>query len=226
MTEQPAHMTEQPPDRPITVALVEDNRIARDEHARQIEADPNMTVVSAEATLRVSMLTRVVPDVVLVEAETEQGSVKDAATTKRVLPGASVVITDVVDSNEELSAFVKAGVAGFVLKEASVTELIDTVQTVADGTHVLPDELTTPLFKQIAGEGPVAGLPLSGSDDLTAREREIVALLRGGLGNKQIAVRLHITTHTVKAHLRNIMRKTGLHSRVQLAIRPVSGDSA
>jgi two-component system nitrate/nitrite response regulator NarL len=220
-------MSDENPPRPVTVALVDDNRISRDEHARQIEADPNLTVVSAEATLRVSMLTRVVPDVVLVEAETAQGSVKDTLTTKRVLPDTSVIITDLVEHNEEIADFVKAGASGFVLKEASVTELVDTVRDVAEGAHVLPDALTSPLFVQLAKEGldedspKVAGAAAApGPDDLTAREREIVTHIRAGLGNKQIAVRLHITPHTVKAHIRNIMRKTGLHSRVQLAMRP------
>lgn len=214
------------PSRPVTVALVDDNRISRDEHARQIEADPNLTVVAAEATLRVSMLTRVVPDVVLVEAETAQGSVKDTLTAKRVLPETSVIITDLVEHNEEIADFVKAGASGFVLKEASVTELEDTVRDVADGAHVLPDALTSPLFVQLAKEGldedapRAAGADAPEQDDLTAREREIVAHIRAGLGNKQIAVRLHITPHTVKAHIRNVMRKTGLHSRVQLAMRP------
>ena len=220
-------MTDPQPDRPVTVALVDENRISRDEHARQIEADPNLTVVAAEATLRVSMLTRVVPDIILVECETQQGSVNDAATAKRVLPDAEVIITDLGTKNDELAAMVKAGVAGFVLKDASVTDLVDTVHSVADGTHVLPAELTKPLFKQIAGEGTATEGLVPGNDELTAREREIVALLRDGLGNKQIAARINITTHTVKAHLRNIMRKTGLHSRVQLAIRPIpAGDDA
>ncbi len=217
-------------ERTITVALVGDNRISRDAHARQIEAAPDLTVVSAEATLTEGMLNDKQPDVVLVEANTESlVSVRDAVTTRRVLPDASVVITDLGPANEEIASFVKAGVAGFVLKEATVTELVDTVREVVDGDHVLPDALTNPLFLQIAREGiDVDGVEARAPTDtlagvgLTTREREIVTCLGKGMSNKEIAATLHITTHTVKAHMRNVMQKSGLHSRVQLAMRAKS----
>jgi DNA-binding NarL/FixJ family response regulator len=126
---------------------------------------------------------------------------------------------------EEIADFVKAGVAGFVLKEATVGDLVDTVRSVADGAHVLPDELTSSLFVQIAaggiileGDGPDAKIVASVTLSLTVREKEIVALIGEGLGNKEIAARLCITTHTVKTHVRNAMEKTGLHTRVLLAV--------
>jgi DNA-binding NarL/FixJ family response regulator len=219
-------MSSDPADRPILVALVDDNRISRDEHAKLLNAEEGVTVISAEATLSITMLEAERPDVVLVEAgDTEVISLRAAVTTRRVLPDASVVITDLVPENEDIADFVKAGVAGFVLKEATVDDLIDTVRSVADGAHVLPDELTTSLFVQIAaggivlaGERPDGQIAAKLTLDLTIREREIVALIGEGLGNKEIAARLCITTHTVKTHVRNAMEKTGLHTRVLLAV--------
>jgi DNA-binding NarL/FixJ family response regulator len=183
-------------------------------------------VISAEATLSVTMLEREQPDVVLVEAgETEVLSLRAAITARRVLPDASVVITDLVPENEEIGDFVKAGVAGFVLKEASSGDLVETIRSVADGEHVLPDELTSSLFVQIAaegivldGDGPDAKIVTKVTVDLTVREKEIIALIGEGLGNKEIAARLCIATHTVKTHVRNAMEKTGLHTRVLLAV--------
>ncbi len=219
-------MSSDPADRPILVALVDDNRISRDEHAKLLNAEEGVTVISAEATLSITMLEAERPDVVLVEAgDTEVISLRAAVTTRRVLPDASVVITDLVPENEDIADFVKAGVAGFVLKEATVDDLVDTVRSVADGAHVLPDELTTSLFVQIAaggivlaGERPDGRIAAKLTLDLTIREREIVALIGEGLGNKEIAARLCITTHTVKTHVRNAMEKTGLHTRVLLAV--------
>ncbi len=128
-------MPDQTPDREILVALVDDNRISREEHERLLNLAPGVTVVSAEATLDVTMLTAEQPDVVLVEAgDTEALSLRAAVDTRRLLPEAGVIITDLVPQNEEIGNFVKAGVAGFVLKEASVSELVDTVRTVADGS--------------------------------------------------------------------------------------------
>ena len=220
-------MTAETPDREILVALVDDNRISRDEHAKVLNAEPGVTVISAEATLSAAMLTDEQPDVVLVEAgDAEVLSLRAAVTTRRVLPDAGVVITDLVPERQDIADFVKAGVAGFVLKEATVSDLIDTVRSVADGSHVLPEALTSPLFVQLAADGIVldgdsAGpkVPATVALNLTFREQEVVALVGEGLGNKQIGVRLFISTHTVKSHVRSAMKKAGLHSRVELAIR-------
>jgi len=216
----------------ILVALVDDNRLSREAHAKLLNAEPGVTVISAEATLHIAMLTEEQPDVVLVEVGTsELLSLRAAVTTKQVLPDAGVVITDVEQANEDVADYVKAGVAGFLLEDASREDLIDTVRAVAAGSHVLPDELTSPLFVQIAAEGVVLS---EDSEDpavrarvivtLTLREQEIVGLLRQGLGNKAIAARLFISTHTVKSHVRSLMTKTGLRTRVLLAMSaPASG---
>lgn len=225
-------MTDELPEAPtageILVALVDDNRISRDAHAKLLNAEPGVTVVSAEATLSVTMLSEVQPDVVLVEAgDTELLSLRAALTTRRVLPDASVVITDLVPQNEDIGHYVKAGVSGFVLQDATVDDLVDTVRAVAEGSHVLPDELTSPLFVQIAAEGieldvEAGGVPVRARVEviLTLREQEIVGLVREGLANKAIAARLFISTHTVKSHIRSAMEKTGLRTRVLLAVHP------
>ena len=223
-------MTADIPPRAILVALVDDNRISREEHARLLNAEPGVTVVSAEATLSVTMLTEEQPDVVLVEAgDTEVLSLRAAVTTRRVLPDAAVVISDVIPENEDIGDFVKAGVAGFVLKEGTRDDLIDTVRTVADGSHVLPDELTSPLFVQIAAEGIVMDDDETGTKvrasvmvSLTLREQQVVALIGEGLANKEIAARLMVSTATVKTHVRKVMDKTGLHTRLLLATRAKS----
>ncbi len=225
MTEQPKDAS---PEGEILVALVDENRISRDAHTLLLNAEPGVTVVSAEATLTVTMLTEHKPDVVLVEAgDTEVLSLKAAITTRRVLPDAGVVITDLVPQNEDIADYVKAGVSGFVLQDATVNDLVDTVRSVADGAHVLPNELTSPLFVQIAAEGIELDLETGGPPvrarvavSLTLREQEIIGLMREGLANKQIAARLFISTHTVKSHVRSAMEKTGLRTRVLLAMSP------
>jgi DNA-binding NarL/FixJ family response regulator len=210
----------------ILVALVDENRISRDLHERLLNAEPGVTVISAEATLSVTMLTEGHPDVVMVEAGSiDVVALRAAITTRRVLPEAMVVITDLAPHNEDIADFVKAGVEGFVLQEASSAEYVDTVRSVAEGEHVLPDELTSPLFVQIASEGielhdEAGGAPLRARImlELTVREKEVVALMREGLANKEIAARLFISLHTVKSHVKNAMEKTGLRTRLLLAV--------
>jgi len=215
--------------REILVALVDDNRISRDAHVLLLNAEPGVTVISAEATLSIMMLTDEQPDVVLVEVgRSEVLSLKAALTTRTELPSASVVITDVRVHNEDIADYVKAGVAGFILQDATRDDLIETVRSVADGAHVLPDELTSPLFVQIAAEGIEIELEPDGKKvrarvqvTLSLREQEVMGLLREGLGNKEIAARLYISTHTVKTHIKNLMEKTGLRTRVLLAMKKV-----
>jgi DNA-binding NarL/FixJ family response regulator len=212
----------------ILVALVDDNRISRDTHEALLNAQPGVTVVSAEATLSVTMLTESQPDVVLVEAgDTEVISLRAAVTARRVLPEANVIITDLVPANEDIADYVKAGVSGFVLQDATTEELVDTVIAVNDGAHVLPNELTSPLFVQIAAEGIELDVETEGETtrarvalSLTVREQEVVTLMREGLANKAIAARLLISAHTVKSHVRNAMEKTGLRTRILLAMSP------
>lgn len=207
---------------------MDDSRISREAHARLLNAKPGVTVVSAEATLSVTMLTDAQPDVVLVEAGApEVLSLRAAVTTRRVLPDAGVVITDLVPQNEDIGDYVKAGVSGFLLQDATAEDLVDTVRAVADGAHVLPNELTPPLFVQIAAEGieldvETGGRPVRArvTVTLTVREQEVIKLMREGLANKAIAARLFISTHTVKAHVRSAMKKTGLRTRVLLAMHP------
>lgn len=224
--DSPEDAKDESPEREILVALVDDNRISRDAHARLLNAEPGVTVISSEATLSVTMLSEEQPDVVLVEVgNSEVLSLRAAVTTRRVLPDAGVVITDVKAKNEDIADYVKAGVAGFVLQTATSDDLVDTVRSVADGEHVLPNELTSPLFVQIAAEGIVLDVDAAGTKVRTAisvtlslREQEVVGLLRKGLGNKAIAARLCISTNTVKSHVRNLMEKTGLRTRVLLAM--------
>ncbi len=217
---------EVPADGEILVAIVDDNRISRDAHVLLLNAQPGVTVISAEATLSVTMLTESQPDVVLVEAgDTEVLSLRAALTTRRVLPDAGVVITDLVPENEDIADYVKAGVSGFLLQDATLTDLVDTVRDVHEGAHVLPNELTSPLFVQIAAEGIELEVDADGPPirarvavSLTLREQEVIRLMREGLANKAIAARLLVSTHTVKSHVRSAMEKTGLRTRVLLAM--------
>lgn len=93
-----------------------------------------------------------------------------------------------------------------------------TIRSVAAGSHVLPPEMTSTLFSEIAKEAVARGRPATlDAVRMTKRERQVINHIAEGLSNKQIAARLHISTHTVKSHVRNIMEKLALHTRLQIA---------
>ena len=148
----------------------------------------------------------------------DQDSLGVAAALKLEHPGAKIIVMDLLPVNEEIMEYVNAGVSGFVLKDATFDEFVGTIRAVAAGSKVLPSRLTESLFSQIAREA-VAQEPAHVVEDvrMTPREREVIDLIGEGLSNKELAQRLNIATHTVKSHVRNVMEKLALHTRLQIA---------
>ncbi len=129
-----------------------------------------------------------------------------------------VIVMDILPEPEEIVEFVRAGASGFVVKEASVEVFIDTIRAVAAGGQVLPRALTNTIFAHIA-KGAVANptASVARSVKMTSREQQVIDLIAEGMSNKLIARSLRISTHTVKSHVRNILEKLALHSRLQVA---------
>lgn len=159
------------------------------------------------------------PQVVLLDAGLNDADSLQAATALVVaLPDTRVVVMDVIPVNEEIVEYVNAGVWGFVLKDATFDEFVATIRTVAGGDKVLPPKMTESLFSQIA-RAAIVGEKAAVIEDvrMTRREHEVIDLIGEGLSNKEIAQRLNIATHTVKSHVRNVMEKLTLHTRLQIA---------
>lgn len=203
----------------ITIALIEDNRLVRESLTSLINQQPGLEVVLARASETPSTLVKIAPQIVLLDIGLRQGdSLRIAAETREQFPQARVIIMDLLPANEEIAEYVNAGVAGFILKDATLDDLVATIRSVAAGLSVLPTPMVNTLFSQIAREAVERDAPaLLESVKMTPREREVVNLIAEGLSNKQIAARLHIAVHTVKSHVRNVMEKLTLHSRLQIA---------
>jgi len=127
-------------------------------------------------------------------------------------------VMDVLPVHEDVVEFVNAGVSGFIMKDASLDDLASAIRSVARGADVLPPQMTRTLFSQIARDAVVRGRPDTlDAVRMTPREREVIDLIAEGLSNKEIATRLEIATDTVKSHVRNVMEKLMLHTRLQIA---------
>jgi DNA-binding NarL/FixJ family response regulator len=206
---------------PISVLLIEDNRLLRDAIARLLEAQPDVSLVAAVASgaaaLREGHAARA--QVVLLDLGLEDDdSAPVIRDLKRTAPDVRVIAMDLLPIHEDIVELVKAGVAGFILKDASAADFLNTIRAVAGGSHVLPPPLTGSLFSQIAQRANGRGArDVIDAMRLTPREREVIDLIGEGLSNKEIAQRLHIATHTVKSHVHNILEKLALHTRLQIA---------
>lgn len=208
---------------PIRVVLVEDNRLACDQLATLLNRQPTLHVVAA-TTCPTAGLTQVqgaMPQVALVDAGLGNGASQEfVMRAKQAAPQARMVMMDVLPDEANIVGLIKAGANGFILKDATMDAVVGTIEAVAAGTDVLPPTLTPVLWSYLRNKAlPLAPSRTSeGVTRLTKREREIADLIAAGLTNKEISRRLNVATHTVKAHVHNILEKFGLSSRLELVV--------
>ena len=159
------------------------------------------------------------PRVVLLDlGSRNQDSLRLVETLTREHPEVKVIVMGLFPTQADIIEFVRAGVSGFLLKDATFDEFRKTIAMVAGGTNVLPPPLTDSLFSEIVNhEARREKSLLSSAVTLTKREREITRLVADGLSNKEIAQRLNVATFTVKSHVHNVLEKLALRTRVQIA---------
>jgi DNA-binding NarL/FixJ family response regulator len=203
----------------ITVAIIEDNRLVREGMTEMLNELSDVKVVLAATSLETAKLKEANPRVVLLDVGLQdRSSLRLAEAVRKDMAESRVIVMDLLPMHEEIAQFVNAGVAGFILKDATFEDFVGTIRSVAEGARVLPPRMTGTLFSQIAqaavhrgGEAALEAVRM------TQREREVIGLIAVGMSNKEIAQRLNIATHTVKSHVRNIMDKLALHTRLQIA---------
>jgi DNA-binding NarL/FixJ family response regulator len=155
------------------------------------------------------------PDVVLMDIRMP-GRDGIAATRDIVAEGGSVLILTTFDIDEYVFGALRAGAAGFLLKDVDATGLIDAVRTVARGDGVIAPAVTRRLIAAFAATTPA--LDLAALDTLTARERDVLAAIGQGRSNAEIAIDLGMAESTVKTHVSRVLGKLGVRTRVQAAI--------
>ncbi len=207
--------------KPISLVLIDDNRLLREGLAAMIHTQPGFKVLVASADVdeALAKAREVNPDVILLDfGLADHDSLSLTATVHTEVPAARVIVMGLLPVQEDVANYVRAGASGFIMKDASFEDFFATIRAVAGGAEVLPQALTTSLFSQIARNAVRGGKArvLEGLR-LTNRERQVIDLLGEGLSNKEIATRLHIAVHTVKSHVHNVLEKLALRSRLEVA---------
>ncbi len=205
---------------PISIVLIEDNPLLREGIATLIRAEPGFKVLAASADIvRALMEIRTArPQVVLLDFGLEDDdSLRVTATIHEEIPLTKVIVMGLLPVQDDIAEFVRAGAAGFIMKDASFDQFLETIRTVAAGGKVLPPSLTTTLFSQITSRTTQAKRAVIEAVRLTGRERQVIDLISEGLSNKEIATRLNLATYTVKGHVHNVLEKLALHSRLEIA---------
>jgi DNA-binding NarL/FixJ family response regulator len=205
-------------DTAITIHIFEDNRLVREALVAMLETLPEMRVVASAGADQAS-LAETKPDILLLDAGlSDDDSLRVVLAVTKEMPGVKIVVMDLIPAHEDIIEFVNAGVSGFIVKDTSFDEFVATIRAVAGGAKVLPPRMVETLFSQLAAEVATRGREQMIEDmRITRREREAVELIGEGLSNKEIAMRLNVSTHIVKSHVRNVMEKLALHTRLRIA---------
>lgn len=199
------------------VIIADDHRILRDGIVAQLALENRYEVVAqaADGVEAVDLCHRHHPDLVIMDLGMPKLNGIDA--TRRILeecPGTRVLALSMHSEQRYVADALRAGVSGYVLKEAAFDELERAVDMVLHGGVYLSPGVQAAVIDQAVGREPrLKGQP---SHDLTPREREILQLVAEGLTAKQIASRLHLSVKTVEAHRRQVMEKTGANSIADL----------
>ena len=178
-----------------------------------IGSQTDMTIVAqaANATEALSEFRRHRPDVTLLDLRLPGASGVDALIAIRgEFPQARIVVLTTADSDADIQRALRAGASAYILKSTPKNELLGAIRSVHGGKRHIPPEIAARLAEHL------------GEEDLTARELEVLSLIRDGFRNKQIADRLAIAETTVNFHIRNVVEKLGANDRthaVSIAIR-------
>ena len=197
----------------IRILIADDHGIVRSGLRMLIDRQPDMTVV-AEANDGVDALERTQsehPDVAVLDVSMPRMTGLQAAREIRShSPDTRVLMLSMHDDDRYFFEGLEAGAAGYVLKRAADTDLIDAVRTVAAGGTFLSDEAQTSLMREWQEGRSEPESPL------TPREREVVKLIAEAFTNKQIAQTLRLSEKTVESHRSNLLTKLGMRDRVEL----------
>lgn len=205
----------------IKILLIEDNRLLREGIKALINAQPDLKTVAASEgnhdTLRQARALKA--QVVLLDLGLQNENGLDVVRTlTREMPHTRIIGMGLIPSQLDVMEIVEAGAAGFILKDASIEDFVETIRLVARGEKVLPPLLTGSLFSHVVEHALRLGKgKLVEAVRMTKREREVIALIAEGMSNKSIAQKLNLSTYTIKSHVHNVMEKLALHSRLQIA---------
>lgn len=209
---------------PVThVVLVDDHRVVRDGLRALLSYEEDIEVVG-EAASGEEALDRVRelrPEVVVMDLQMPgMGGLEAIRQVKEMSPSTSIVVLTVDNAELVLLEAVRAGAAGYVLKDASGELLVQSIRLLKEGGTLLPNEL---LIKALRGVPMPAPRPESVPEleQLTPREREVLLLVARGLGNQEIAAALSLSRVTAKKYVHNILRKLQVSDRTQAALMAV-----
>ena len=204
----------------IRVLIADDHAVVRQGLRTFLELQEDIEVVgeAADGEAALDAVAALAPDVVLLDLVMPR--LDGVATIQRLRaigsPARVIVLTSFLDEDKVLPA-IRAGAAGYLLKDVEPAELVGAIRTVDGGDALLHPAVAARVLRELSVDDARG----ERHDSLTAREREVLALVARGSANKAIAFELGVAEKTVKTHVGNILAKLGLSDRTQAALYAV-----
>jgi DNA-binding NarL/FixJ family response regulator len=207
----------------IRVLIVDDQELVRIGFRLFLETQPGLAVVgeAGDGEEAIERVRELQPDVVLMDIRmpTMDGVEATAKLTSGAIePAPRVLVLTTFDLDEYVFGALRAGAAGFLLKDAPRERLIEAIRVVHSGEALLSPSITRRLIEDFAARSDPIEPPAAVLAELTPREREVLVLVAHGLSNAEIAARLVVTEATVKSHVGAVLLKLGLRDRVQAVV--------
>jgi two-component system NarL family response regulator len=209
----------------LRVMVVDDHALFRRGLEMVLQQEPDLDLVGeasdgAEAVERVPEL---MPDVVLMDVRMPRRSgIEAAGQIKELLPHVKILMLTISDEEADLYDAIKAGASGYLLKEIPIEEVADAIRSVWQGQSRISPSMASKLLTEFANMSKgTEDRPQMPAPRLTDREMEVLKLVAQGMNNRDIAKELFISENTVKNHIRNILEKLHLHSRMEAVVYAV-----
>ncbi len=209
----------------LRVLIVDDHALFRRGLQMVLEQEPDIDVVgeAADGAEAVDRSQDLMPDVVLMDVRMPKRSgIEATQEIRELLPHAKILMLTISDEEADLYEAIKAGASGYLLKEISIEEVADAIRSVWAGQSRISPTMASKLLTEFAAMSKRAEekrqVP---APRLTEREMEVLKLVAEGLNNRDIGERLFISENTVKNHIRNILEKLHLHSRMEAVVYAV-----
>ncbi len=206
----------------IRVAVADDQQLIRGGFRSLLDSEPDLEVVgeAGSGTEAVSLVRATRPDVILMDIRMPDGDglwATEQITADPELAATRIVIVTTFELDEYVGRAIRAGASGFLVKDTEPVELIRAVRVVAGGDALLSPGVTRRLLERVSRDLTEAPDPAL-LEPLTAREREVLALVGEGLTNDEIGTRLFLSPLTAKTHVSRIMTKLAARDRVRLVV--------
>lgn len=209
---------------PIRVVVVDDQELFRRGLIMLVSAEDDIEVIgeASDGEEATALAESLVPDVILMDVRMPKRSgIEACVAIKQTAPSAKIIMLTMSDEEADLYEAIKNGASGYLLKDASIDEVSQAIRVVSDGQSLISPSMATKLLEEFKTISRTGGKDDAIAPKLTDRELEVLNLVARGLNNREIAKQLFISENTVKNHVRNILEKLQLHSRMEAVMYAV-----